>query len=64
MKHLWTVRRQITTQEQAQRRWDQGYRLLVQWASTTTMSPQPEAEHANCSVRAGLDHSASPSANH
>ena len=44
MKHTWTVRRQITTQDHAQRHWDQGYCLLVQWATATTVSPQPEVE--------------------
>jgi hypothetical protein len=70
MTPTWTVCRQFSPHRDGDRRWDQAYQLLVRWTAEqcdATGSVEPmarEVPDARRGVRAGLDHPASPGADH
>ena len=63
MKRPWQVRRVMVGQYDGERRWDDAYQCLLQWAMEQTAgnSPAPshhqEESHGSCSLHACLDQS-------
>jgi hypothetical protein len=56
MKRNWQVRRTWIEQPDGERRWDQAYRLLLEW-TRAAVPPTEEPEHASGVLRARLDRS-------
>lgn len=71
MKTAWHVRRTTRAGTDGERRWDDAYQFLLQWARADTAGELPApvhdkkgAGHGNRSVCPSLDHSSTPYADH
>jgi hypothetical protein len=74
MNRQWSVRRQWTETQDAQRRWDRAYQYLLQWSCETSRlqstailaSAQPiqEVNHENRSVCPSIDPDTVPDTEH
>ncbi len=68
MKMPWQVHRTAVAQHDGERRWDNAYQLLLQWAmedeadSGLAPSHQQEESHGNRSLCAGFDDSSTAAA--
>ena len=74
MKHQWRIRRELQPKPDGQRRWDQAYQHLLQWAQMTPpetanvpipcSQPHQEVYHENSDLRTRVDPTAGTDANH
>ena len=61
MKTPWEVRRTVVAQHDGERRWDDAYQFLLQWAMEDEAGTRPapshpqEDSHGSCSVRPCLN---------
>lgn len=68
MKTAWQVRRTPVPQDDGERRWDDAYQFLLQWAinseagEPSASAQQQEDSHGSRSVRSGLNLSSTTAA--
>ena len=65
MKTLWQVRRAVVARGDGERRWDNAYQFLLQWAMAHDAGTDPapshcekEHSHERCPLCPGFDHPA------
>jgi|Tabmets5t2r1_1033131.scaffolds.fasta_scaffold13541_3 uncharacterized protein (UPF0548 family) len=63
MKTLWQVRRAVVARGDGERRWDNAYQFLLQWAMAHDAGTDPapshsekEHSHERCPLCPGFDH--------